>query len=777
MKWKWVLGILAGLVIALAATVYIILLTYDFSALKPEIQKAAKAFTGRDLTLKGDIKIEIGLTPALAVDDVTFQNAPWGSRPDMARIKRFEVQVALLPLIRGDIEVKRLVLVEPDILIETNPSGRSNLSFQVPQKKKVSEKAAPAGIALPVLAVGDVRLEKARLTYRDGRSGRSYAVALDSLTARGRGPDDPVDIGIKGQYNGRPFEVEGTLGSLRALADPARPWPLDMSARAGGAALSVKGTIRDALNAKGLSLDLKAEGRSIMEAAELAELKDIPKAGPFKVSLRISDPKGRLRVEKLDVQAGAEELALVSLKGAIRDPLALKGIDIRFQVRGRDLANMEKLAGKPIPLKGPFSVSGRAVDVGPRTFRVSDLKVAMDENRAEGRVEIGLAGKRPRLTASLSSDGLDLRPLFPKVEKTRRPSQKSSGPEPGPEKIFPKDPLPVELLKKADANVSLRLGKVILPQLALADLKADLSLQNGHLRIEPLKGSAGGGTLDGALEVISEGTRVHVAADIFIKELDIGRMLREMESKELIEGKMDAEIQLEGSGESVAAIMAGLNGKTSLVMGKGRLANKYADLLGGDLASTAFRLLNPLKKDVPYTDFNCLVKGFRIKDGMANVTALVLDTDKMTMVGDGTINLATEHMSMVIRPAPKKGLNTGVLGKVGLSLGELTRPIRLEGPLSRPRPTVDTTQALLTAGKVVGGTVLFGPAGILAAMASKAKKGDENPCLKAIEAARKGVRVSREEKPRKKGTAEKATDGLEETVKGLGDGLKRLFGK
>ena len=80
--------------------------------------------------MAGDIRLDIGFRPALVVEDVSFQNADWGSRPEMVMVKRFEVRVALIPLIGGDIRIKRLILVEPDILIETNAAGESNLKFE-----------------------------------------------------------------------------------------------------------------------------------------------------------------------------------------------------------------------------------------------------------------------------------------------------------------------------------------------------------------------------------------------------------------------------------------------------------------------------------------------------------------------------------------------------------------------------------------------------------------------------------------------------------------------
>ncbi len=94
--------------------------------------------------------------------------------------------------------------------------------------------------------------------------------------------------------------------------------------------------------------------------------------------------------------------------------------------------------------------------------------------------------------------------------------------------------------------------------------------------------------------------------------------------------------------------------------------------------------------------------------------------------------------------------------------------------MARPQLVVDKTKAAITLGKGVGGALLFGPAGIAAALINR-EKTDKNPCASAIAAAEKGVAYS--PISRKKNIVHKTTDTVVEGVKKLGDGLKGLFGK
>ncbi|NVM22174.1 MAG: AsmA family protein [Desulfobacterales bacterium] len=693
MSWKWFLSLTIVLIVALIliATGYAILASYDYNKLKPKIAQAVKDATGRELTLGGDIELEIGFTPTLVVEDVSFQNAPWAWPDEMAKIRRFEIQAALLPLILEIIDVKRLILVEPEILIVTDYSGKSNLQFEaakdVEPVESKKEATAKGEMVLPTMTFNEVRIVGGRLTYKDARLGRAYVVTLDRLAARTSDMNSPVELELKGAYNNKPFAVAGTIGPLIALGDPCEEWSLNLTARTGGSSVIADGAIRDVMNAKGLDLTVTVEVWSIADIAGLADVTGMPDVGPFRVAARLFDPDAK-------------------------------------------------------------------------TYKISDIKVTLGDGGIAGSAEIGLAGKRPRLTAALSSQMLDLRPSPSIDEETDEPAEKQ-------EKVFSDDPLPLDALKQTDVNLKIRTGKVLLPFMAIEELDADLILEDGTITVKPHKFVVGGGGLDGHFSLHPEGKEAVLSMSLEVDQADLGRMLKELGAKEVIEGKLDAEIDLYGRGGSVAALMAGLNGKAVVVMGDGRIDNKYIRLLGTDLSSGIFRMLNPFKRETNYADLNCFVVGFNIKEGLAESSALVLDTSLLTVVGDGKADLKTEKLGMSLKPSPKKGIGIQGVGKLSLSLSELAKPLKLSGTFADPTLSIDKTRTIITLGKAVGGVALFGPAGIAAALAGGSLGGKKDTCLSAIEAAKKGSKVSGGKKTKEKNGK----------VKDAGNRHKNLLGK
>jgi uncharacterized protein involved in outer membrane biogenesis len=691
-KWKWVLGIASAAIVLLFVAVYVILSSYNYNGLKPEIIRAVKDDTGRELTLGGDISLKIGFTPALVVKDVSFQNASWGSQPELAKIKRFEIKVRLLPLLSRRIEVKRLILIEPEILFETDISGKSNLAFETTKKQDLAkgkeETKAGGNWKLSALTFNELQIEKGRITYIDHGLKKTYGVTVGILMASATSSESPVKLKLKGAYNDKSFEVAGTLCPLTAFVNPIKAWPVNLAVKT--------------------------------------------------------------------------ESATLTLDGTLKDPLARRGIGLTFTLKGKDLASFKQFSGESLHLRGPFDISGRIADTARNAYSISNLKIIQDENDLSGSVELNLAENRPKVTAALSAQKLDLRPYFqvgPNTEEATKNSSKGAGKE---DKIFSDRPLPLDTLRQADADVKIQVAQLLLPNLQLNSLDMGMVLKDGALTVKPLKVVLGKGSMDGHLSLQSQGKVASLTIVFKINKLDISYLTKELKSTEGLEGNLDVDIDIKAQGASIAGLMGGLNGKMVLVMGKGRVDNKYIDLLGGDLSSSLFRLLNPFRKETQYTSINCFVSGFNIKDGVASTTAFALNTGYMVVVGEGEINLKTERLNLSLKPVPKEGIGTRVTGKLTVSLSELTRPFKLGGTLAHPSLVVDLTQTAIEFGKAIGGVMLFGPVGIAAVLVGSSS-GDENSCIAAIEAAKKGVRV-------KKGLVGEVTEGA-------GKELNKLFGK
>ena len=294
--------------------------------------------------------------------------------------------------------------------------------------------------------------------------------------------------------------------------------------------------------------------------------------------------------------------------------------------------------------------------------------------------------------------------------------------------------------------------------------------------MKPVNARIGGGSLDGWLELQTQEKSVAFTTALEVNQLNLGQMLKDLKVTQTLEGMLDGKLNLKSSGNSVAALMGELDGVIITMMGKGRIQNKYVDLLGGDLSSSLFRVINPGGEKEQYTDINCAVGRFDFRKGLGDCTVLACDTKRMSLTGEGTINLRTEKLDISLNPAPKEGINPGT-GKVSLSLSELAQPFKLGGTLAHPALKVDSKRAAMAFGKGMGGAMLFGPAGAAASLLSS-KTAEDNLCLTATEAAQKGIKLSDIKKSsEEKGTVSQTEEGIKNKAQDVGSALKKLFGR
>lgn len=234
MRLKTVLLVVVGLIVVLIAATVVVVKSIDFNKYKPLIAAQVKAATGRGLTIRGNLDLQLGFSPAVVAKDVAFANAPWGSRPEMVKLAQFEVEVALLPLIFRQIQVKRLILVQPDILLETDAKGTGNWAFGASAAAPSPKQPPGAQTALPAVAVQKVRVEKGTLVYRDGKTKLTTTLALDRLDIEAKEITSPLTFDLAAAYDGKAFTLAGTAGALAELQAPSRPYPLKLTLKAGG---------------------------------------------------------------------------------------------------------------------------------------------------------------------------------------------------------------------------------------------------------------------------------------------------------------------------------------------------------------------------------------------------------------------------------------------------------------------------------------------------------------------------------------------------------------
>ncbi len=257
---------LAVLVVLLVAAAFAGPLFVPTDRIKADIAREVEKATGRTLAIDGNLKFRILPAPGVSAKGVRLSNAPAGSAPDMLRLQGAAIEVALLPLISGNIQVSRIVLSEPDILLEQYADGTNNWTFAPangePAEAGTSAPGAGNGSEAPPVRLDDVVIQAGTLVFRTPDTTE-------------RVEDINVSLGA-GSLTG-PFRADGTVRARGFAVDvnaavgefvPDKATPVNLKVNAGGAEIGYSGVLAGAPDAARMSgqIEVRAEDLSALIA-------------------------------------------------------------------------------------------------------------------------------------------------------------------------------------------------------------------------------------------------------------------------------------------------------------------------------------------------------------------------------------------------------------------------------------------------------------------------------------------------------------------------------
>lgn len=495
-----------------------------------------------------------------------------------------------------------------------------------------------------------------------------------------------------------------------------------------------------------LTADRAADGSHVIKASALYA--GVPLTLEATIgSLALLERGGTPYPLKGDLSADGAKLAF---SGTIAEPLRGHGLDMQVAVDGQDLGTLAALTGLQLPAR-PYHLAGTlGGDIGG-TLSLKGMQASLGANSLNGDGSLTLNGARPRVTAKLSMPVLDLGelPQGGKGGANRAPPRDAP--------LFSHDPLPLAALRAIDADLAIDIASVKGAAQPLADLSAHIVLDDGRLSAKPLAASISGNPLNGAIEIDSRQNPATVAATLDGKQIDVGGLLAELSGEDLLVGRGDLAVAVHGKGDSPHDVAASLDGRASLVIGRGVIKSRYADLIGDDLLREAFAWAQG-KHDA---NLHCAVADFAIHDGTATVRDMLMDTDAVTMKGEGTVDLGAERLDLVLTPKPKE-----------MSLVNLATPIDVDGSLRHPNVAPDKLG--LAKNVATGALTAINPLVALVPLVLDSG-GDANPCLAALHTTANGGSQPAAKEGGVAGAAKDVGSKIGNAVKGIGKSIGNLF--
>jgi uncharacterized protein involved in outer membrane biogenesis len=281
--------------------------TRDLSRYQARLTEQIRKVTGRELAAKVPLAVRLGSEPAMVAEGVTLSNAPWGSRPDLARVRKLTLFIDPVSLFLGEIKIGRILLEGADILVETNDVGDANLDMLPPPDGSGPHAGENRSFRLRTSTafpwIGAIEVRDSVLTIAEGAGRPPVVIEVPNASFRSSAPNQPMQI--EGRFaapKAAPLDLAGTAGSfdgwMRSL-----PGNIDVQGGFGGGKIAIKGGV----GVKGTTVQINSEGPDISVFGPYIHL-PVPAGGPYVLSAKAATQRSAFKVDVTTLKVGSSEL-------------------------------------------------------------------------------------------------------------------------------------------------------------------------------------------------------------------------------------------------------------------------------------------------------------------------------------------------------------------------------------------------------------------------------------------------------------------------------------
>jgi AsmA protein len=662
----WLAGVVVLLLVAVAVAVTFY---FDPNDYKADIESVIESSTGRQVRIPGDLSL--GLLPccAVKVGRVELDNPAGFAEQQFVAIDSASVSIGLFRLLlRQEIVIGEVVLEGFDATLITRRDGTVNWEFE-----GESADAAPAvdtsadtegsAVTLNQLSVEGLRFTGGRVRWLDETTGDDILVNQLSVVTGPIELGEPFDLeagfsvaglaeGLDGEflYTGRPVVDQENLTA--DLSDSVIELILTGNDLPGGKAtiaitapeLTVGGSV-NAVVANQLKLDIST-GPLVLRAVASGVVAD-------------SRPSFSGTLEA-DSFAPRELLDLLDIEIVTADPDVLSLMDLRAD----------------------WAFRGDRVGL-------SSLVMRIDDSQLSGELGLGSIEKE-QILFDLSIDAINLdRYLEPTAEESAGgDAAAAGGTAAAEEELFP-----VDTLRELNAQGRFRIGEMVVSGLVMSDFTMNLTADGGLLRLNPLTATMYQGSYSGDIRLDVRGTQPKLSLNENLSNLQIGGLLLDAQDLQNVEGLFTTGITATSTGNTEAAVIAGLNGNLAFNLTDGLYrgrdfwyeVRRQKALIKGEPV--------PAAPADPTTDITRLQGSGVLTNGVLQNNDFTMQLPFVRLNGTGSADLNSMLLNyklsakVVGRPQFDDGTNLD-------ELQGLTLPVTIKGPVDEPDIVIDLTSLI-----------------------------------------------------------------------------------
>ena len=616
-----------GIILLSAAAILIAPYFINTDQFKPKIEQLVSEKSGYPLTIQGDIDISVFPWVGVSLTDLKLDNPEGFQEKTFLTIKNFQARLKVLPLLSKKVEIHRFIIDQPEALLTRNSSGAWNWQGNQPVQEKepsATSTGAPAPqntpetapaetsskqLGIESLLVGECALRKGRVTVNDLLNKTTRTLSDINLTLQDVSLDKPIIITLLANLDDKPVDIKGRVGPI---TDSPLTSKIDLN-------LDVELFKTLVFNGSG-----HVENLASAPAYQIAF--DVSPFNPRKLFSELELPFPIAAAERTGPQPFESAAAQGTLSGT-RTSITLAQTKITFD-ESNLLAELSATEFSRPTLEFHLEIDSIDFD---------RYLPANQENGSETSPNAGSQpppeGKAAKATESPAAD----------VASTSRKSDSgnasgAAAPSPGPD---------AQSLRNAGLKGDINIGTLKVRGVSISDLTVSVDGNNGLFTLASLTGNLYQGTLSSNGYVDFRKTRPTSSLKLNMEGVQAGPLIKDFADKDIIEGALNATLDVGGSGMTGDQLKASLHGK-------GRLLFQDGALIGVDLAQLARKIQSGFtledQGERPKTDFAEFNAPFTISNGLVETKNTTLQSPFIRVNGHGTADLVSEALDFRLNP-------------------------------------------------------------------------------------------------------------------------------
>jgi AsmA protein len=367
---RLLIAVLIVVIIVPAVVLAFFVAEFDPNRYAPALTSAVEKATGRQLTLGSPIKLSLSLSPEISASNIKLANPSGFADPDLVTISRLEARIELLPLFLHQIDIVKLVVFRPDIVLETTSRGSADWDLTPPSGAEAWPAAAqthPPGQNQSdyKVTLEAVEIQDGLILLRPAHSSHMVRISVASLTGTAVSAASPLNLNAQASFEGVPVLLNGFVGPVARFSGAGSgPWPVELTLTSPGATATIDGIVSEPRTVSGYDLSVKYSVPALEVLADalpsgLINKADLPPIHGIVGSAEIADQDAQIpAINNFTIHAGASDLS------SVRPGLTLTGLNIEAPSLTSPLSvKVTGAIGKtPISLAGTFGVPSRLIN-------------------------------------------------------------------------------------------------------------------------------------------------------------------------------------------------------------------------------------------------------------------------------------------------------------------------------------------------------------------------------------------------------------------------------